>query len=138
MNLLMLVCVSALSYGLFFVIRHPVIKQGDSIIYYFFISILIVLMNSLIFGLLSMLFSNLFSNMWVGIGIGILTWFSLNTKWGASLPLPINMFLFGTRGQDGNPSPDATLWLLGKIVVLVLVIIASIIEYKWMEKRGKV
>lgn len=139
MNLLMLVCVSVLSYGIFFLIHNPVIKQGNSIIYYFFISILIVLMNSLIFGLLSMLFSNLFTNKWVGIGISILTWFLLiSTKWGESLPVSINMFLYGRLDQDGNPSPDAKLWAFGKIVVLILVIIASIIGHKWMKKKGKV
>ena len=138
MNLLMLVCVSMLSYGLFFIIHNPVINQGDSIIYYFFFSILIVFMNSLIFGLLSMLFSNLFSNMWVGIGVTTFTWFSLISKWGRSLPVPINMFLFGSSNKDGNPDPNAKLWVIGKIVVLFLAIVATVIEQKWMEKRVKV
>ena len=138
MNLLMLVCVSMLSYGLFFLIHNPIINQGDSIIYYFFISILIVFMNSLIFGLLSYLFSNLFSNRWVGIGISIFTWFSLISKWGRSLPVPINIFLFGTRDQDGNPHPNAKLWIIGKIVVLILVIISSGIGFRWMKNKGKV
>lgn len=113
MNLLMLVCVSMLFYGLFFEIHQPIINQGDSVIYYFFISIIIVFMNSLIFGLLSYLFSNLFSNRWFGIGISIFTWFSLISKSGRSLPVPINIFLFGTRDQDGNPHPYAKLWIIG-------------------------
>lgn len=138
MNLLMLVFLSMVSYGMFFLIHKPTINQGDSIIYYFFISIIIVFMNSLIFGLLSYLFSNLFSNRWVGIGISIFIWYSLITQWGRSLPVPINLFLFGTRDQDGNPHPNAKLWIIGKIVVLILVIIASVIEIKWLEKRGKV
>ena len=138
MNLLMLVCVSIVSYGLFFVIHSPVINQGETVIVYFFLSILIVFMNSLIFGLVSMLFSNLFSNRWVGIGISTFAWFSLISKWGKSLPVPINVFLFGSSTQDGKPDPNAKLWFIGKIVVLILVIMAAVIEQKWMEKRAKV
>lgn len=138
MNLLMLLCASMLFYGVFFLIHNPVINQEDSIIYYFFISILIVLMNSLIFGFLSMLFSNLFSNRWAGIGISIFIWVSLISKWGRSLPVPINMFLFGKRELDGNPDPNAKLWFIGKMVMLILVIILAAIEQKWLEKRVKV
>lgn len=78
-----------------------------------------ILMNLLMLVCVSMLFYGLF------------------LKSGRSLPVPINMFLFGTRNQDGNPHLNVRLWILGKIVLLVLVIIASKIGFKWMKKGVK-
>lgn len=138
MNLLMLVCVSMVSFILFFLIHNPIINQGDSVFYHFYITIIIVFLNSLIFGLLSFIISNILSNRWVGIGISISFWFLLISQWGRSLPIPINIFLYGTRDQNGNPNPNAKLWFVGKIVVLILVIIAFGISLKRMRKKDKV
>ncbi len=138
MQVMFLLAVAAASYGLFFLFQNPSIygmeQSGLKIeICQFFVYFAAIAVTLGFWGLLSNLVSCLFRNMWAGIGGCMVLWLITNSTIGDRIFGAWNLFSYSFRELED--SSDFS-WIYGKVVCIVIGIMAVAVLPKIIQKRG--
>ena len=137
-QVMFLLAVAAVSYGLVFLFQKPGIygvgQNGlESEICRFFVYFVSVAVTIGFWGLLSNLISCLFRNMWAGIGGCLALWLLTNSTIGDRIFGPWNLFSYSFRELED--SGDFS-WIYGKVVCIVIGIMAAAVLPEIIRKRG--
>lgn len=138
MQVMFLLAVAAASYGLFFLFQNPSIygmeQSGLKIeTCQFFVYFAAIAVTLSFWGLLSNLISCLFRNMWAGIGGCMVLWLITNSTIGDKIFGAWNLFSYSFRELED--SSDFS-WIYGKVVCIVIGIMAVAVLPKIIQKRG--
>ena len=135
---IVLLALSAVGYGMFFVFQHPrylyIAGQSTNSEFQMFLIFISAMVVTLWFwGILSNLLTCLFQNMWVGIGCGIVLWLAINSTFGEKLLGNWNLFSYTFRNVM---APQDFGWLYGKGLCLLLCVAMALMMSKIIKKRG--
>lgn len=135
---IVLLALSAVGYGIFFVFQHPrylyIAGQSTNSEFQMFLIFISAMVVTLWFwGILSNLLTCLFQNMWVGIGCGIVLWLAINSTFGEKLLGNWNLFSYTFRNVM---APQDFGWLYGKGLCLLLCVAMALMMPKIIRKRG--
>ena len=135
---IVLLALSAVGYGMFFVFQHPRYlyiagQSTNSEFQMFLIFISAMVVTLWLWGILSNLLTCLFQNMWVGIGCGIVLWLVTNSTLGENVLGNWNLFSYAFRNVMDSRDFG---WLCGKALCLLLCVLMTLLMPKIIKKRG--
>lgn len=109
-----LVCMSGIGYGMYYFQKTKRISQEtDIVLFAYFLTA--VLATIIFWSIFVMTIANTFRNIWIGIGTAIFTWVLLNSQYGERILGELNIFAYSFRKFDevGDLS-----WILGKVIFI--------------------
>lgn len=142
-QILFLIVLASLGYGMFVIFQHPVAKiftssvVNDIVSVYewkqFFMFLLSIIVTISFWGTLSNMLALVVRNMWGGIGGSIIIWLGLNSIAGDKLLGKWNVFSYTFR--DIQNFGDFN-WLYGKGICICIIAVIIILIPLIIKKRG--
>ena len=112
-EVLFLILVSALGYGLFIVFQRPGLQE-QNLLMLFGKSMGAVSVGILFFACLSEWLVSHMHSLWGGIGVCVILWQVMISSFARMLPAPLQLICYSADGAQG----DGLLWLQGKLTAL--------------------
>lgn len=122
-QLLFLMLLTCVGYGLFLIFQSPLSHGGE--ISLFFQTVFATTVSMFFFAELTVFLVHCTGNLWAGIGIMAAFWFLLGSKAGQQIPFTLQVFSFVNRDLQ---SPQDVSWLIGKGVALFAAIIGFVFQ----------
>lgn len=130
-EVLFLILISALGYGLFMVFQKPRLEEQNQLMM-FGKSMVAVGVGIFFFACLSEWLVSHMHSLWGGIGVCVILWQVMISSFSRMLPAPLQLICYSEEGaQEGGLN-----WLLGKLTALGLTALLLVFHGKTGKRKG--